>query len=74
MPLWLQNLAVAIAVLGCVAFIAWQVYRALQGKKSKLAGCGTCKSCGTDQTQKPKGPAKERVAIIPLEMLARRHK
>jgi cytochrome c553 len=74
MPLWLQNLAVAIAVLACVAFIAWQAYRALQGKKSKLAGCGTCKSCGTEDVKKPAAQGDQRVAIIPLEMLARRHK
>lgn len=74
MPIWLQNLVIAAAVLACVAFIAWQAYRALQGKKSKLAGCGTCKSCGTEQVKKPTPPSDHRIAIIPLEMLARRHK
>jgi hypothetical protein len=74
MPLWLQNLAVAIAVLACATFIGWQAYRALQGKRSKLAGCGTCKSCGTEDAKKTTAPSDQRVAIIPLEMLARRHK
>lgn len=74
MPIWLQNLVIAAAVLACVAFIAWQAYRALQGKKSKLAGCGTCKSCGSEEVKKSPAQGDQRIAIIPLEMLARRHK
>jgi hypothetical protein len=74
MPLWTQNLLVLLAVLGCVAFIAWHGYAALHGKKSKLSGCGSCKTCGTEEPPKPKPAGEQRVAIIPLEMLARRRK
>ena len=74
MPLWIQNVVVGVAVLACVAFIAWHGYKALHGKKSKLSGCGSCKTCGAEEPQKPKTTGDSRVAIIPLEMLARRHK
>jgi hypothetical protein len=75
MPLWLQTFVVVSAVLACLAFIAWQAVLSLQGHKSKLNGCGSCKSCGANETPTPTPKASTgRVAIIPLEMLARRRK
>jgi hypothetical protein len=71
MALWLQNLVVLIAVLGCVAFIARGAVRSLQGRKSKLNACGSCGGCATP----PPGPPKntgERLAFIPAAMLTRR--
>jgi hypothetical protein len=71
MPLWTQNLLVAIALLGCVSFIAWQAVLSLRGHKSKLNGCGSCKSCGTNEPD-AKAPTVARVQIIPVELLRRR--
>ena len=71
MPLWSQHLLVLLAVAGCLAFVARQAVASLQGRKSKLNGCGSCKSCGTP-AQDPKPATSQRVAIIPVEMLRRR--
>ena len=72
MPIWSQHLLVLLAVMGCVGFIGWQAVLSLRGHKSKLNGCGSCKSCGTPEPAPKATPA--RVAIIPLETLARRRK
>jgi hypothetical protein len=71
MPLWTQNLVVVLAVLGCVSFIAWQGFLSLRGRKSKLNGCGSCKTCGTTTATEPK-PAQQRLQIIPADLLRRR--
>jgi hypothetical protein len=73
MPLWIQNILVLSGVLGCVAFIAWQGFLSLRGQKSKLNGCGTCGSCGTTPTPPAKPASSNRVAIIPVDMLRKRH-
>jgi hypothetical protein len=70
MAIWLQNLVVLTAVIGCVAFIARGAVRSLQGRKSKLNACGSCGGCAT-QTATPKSAAP-RTAFIPAELLIRR--
>ena len=68
MPLWMQHFLVLAAVIGCVLFIGWQAFQSLRGRKSKLNGCGSCKTCGPAET-KPTGP---RTAIIPVDLLRKR--
>jgi len=72
MAVWTQNLVVVLAVLGCVSFIGWQGVLSLRGRKSKLNGCGSCKSCGTTPQTESKAPAGTRLQIIPVDMLRRR--
>jgi hypothetical protein len=70
MPIWAQNVLVLLAVAACAAFIGRQAFAALNGRKSKLAGCGTCKSCApTDESPKP---AKAPLQIVPLELLKKK--
>jgi hypothetical protein len=73
MPIWSQHLLILLAVLACVAYIAWQGVLSLRGHKSKLNGCGSCKTCGTNEPASAK-PSRDRVAIIPADMLRRRAK
>lgn len=68
MPLWSQHLVVLLAVVGCVAFIARGAYRALQGRKSSLNACGSCKSCATNEPVS-KAPAATKIAFFPVELL-----
>jgi hypothetical protein len=72
MPLWTQNLVVILAVLGCVSFIGWHAFLSLRGHKSKLNGCGSCKSCGTTPQTQAKPASSSRLQIIPADMLRRR--
>lgn len=69
MPLWFQNLLVLIALTGCAGFMVRSAYRALQGRKSKLGGCGVCSGCGTAEA-KPKA-AVDRIVMIPMDSLVR---
>jgi len=71
MPLWSQHLLVLLAVAGSAAFVVRQGFLSLRGRKSKLNGCGTCGSCGRCP-EKREEASKERVAIIPVEMLRRK--
>ena len=70
MAVWLQNLLVFVVVLGCIAWIARGAYRALQGRKNSLAGCGTCQGCAP--SPKPESAPTQKVQFIPVEMLGRR--
>ena len=70
MALWIQNLIVLAAVIGCVAFIARGAVRSLQGRKSKLNACGACGGCAT-QPDAAKS-ATPRTAFIPADLLIRR--
>jgi len=74
MPLWSQHLLVALAVLGCCAFIARSAWRALRGKRSGLAGCGTCGGCQPTNNAAAKSTAapQEKVVFLPADMLATR--
>ena len=68
MQMWIQNIIVFILVAACCAFIAIQVYRSLQGKRSKLGSCCAkgCSETHADQTAKSK---PERVVFFPSDML-----
>jgi cytochrome c553 len=70
MAIWIQNLIVLAAVLGCAAFIARGAVRSLQGRKSKLNACGSCGGCATQPTT-PKS-ATPRTAFIPADLLISR--
>ena len=71
MPLWSQHLLVLLGAVACAGFVLRQGFLSLRGRKSKLNGCGTCGSCGTGP-EKREEASKERVAIIPVEMLRRK--
>jgi len=66
MPMWSQHLLVLIGVVGCVGFVGRQAYAALQGRKSRIGGCGTCGG-GAPQTS-----AQPRTQFIPLDALKQR--
>ena len=68
MPMWTQHLLVLTAVAGCLAIVARQAFAALQGRKSRLSGCGTCTGCATPSA----APAQPRTQFIPLDALKRR--
>ena len=70
MPIWTQHLLVLLAVSGCVGFIAWQAVASLQGRKSRLNGCGTCKSCGSADVSTQ--TASARLQIVPTELLKKK--
>jgi len=72
MPMWSQNLLVLLAVIACVAYIAVNARRALQGRKSGLNACGSCKTCAP--TPSPAAKTSDRVAFLPVEMLAKSRK
>lgn len=83
MPMWMQNLVVLLAVIGCLIFVSRQVVSSLAGRKSRVGSC-CAKGCsahvpaggaggagGAAASGKPQA-AGERVAFIPVEMLRRR--
>ena len=72
MSLLLQNLAVLLAVTACAVFIARSAYRALQGRKSKLNGCGTCGGCATSSRTEPAVNKRRQIPFLPVEMLIKR--
>jgi len=67
MPMWTQHLVVLVAVAACMAFIGRQAFTALNGRKSRMGGCGTCQGC----TTAPK-PAEHRLQIFPIELLKKK--
>ena len=66
MPMWTQHLLVLAAVGGCLGFVGRQAYVALQGRKSRMGGCGSCGGCATPT------PTQSRTQFIPLDALKRR--
>jgi hypothetical protein len=70
MPMWTQHLLVLAAVAACVALIARQAFTALNGRKSRIGGCGTCQGCATTPTQ---NQPQSRVQIFPVELLKRKN-
>ena len=70
MPIWAQHLLVLLAVAACAAFIGRQAIAALNGRKSKLSGCGTCKSCAPTETSTT--PPTPRLHIVPVELLKKK--
>jgi hypothetical protein len=67
--MWTQHLLVLTAVAACAAFIARQAFTALNGRKSRIAGCGTCQGCATTQAQ---SDPSSRVQIFPVELLKKK--
>lgn len=74
MPAWAQHVLVLALVAGCLLIVGRDAVRALRRQASKLAGCGSCKGCATDEpkpvataTPKPAG-----VAFIPSDALTAR--
>ena len=68
MVVLVQSLDFGLAhVLGIDELIA----RALQGRKSGLSACGSCKSCAPP-ADASKPTASNRVAFLPAEMLIKR--
>jgi len=65
MPMWTQHLLVLTAVGGCLGIVGRQAYAALQGRKSRIGGCGTCSGCATPR------PTPLRTQFIPLDALKR---
>jgi len=63
-----------LAVIACVAYIVVNARRALQGRKSGLNACGSCKSCVPSPADAPKSAPSNRVAFLPVEMLGNSRK
>ena len=70
MPLWSQNLLVLIGVGASATYLLRGVFRALQGRKSRIGGCGVCTGCATPPSPEKK-PQSERIVFVPMEALAR---
>ena len=68
----LQHLIVLAAAGGCAAYLIAGCLRALRGRKSRLAGCGTCSGCAT-ATPSTKSPAP-RTVMVGLDALVRTSK
>lgn len=65
----LQNI-LALSLVGlCLAYVAWQGYRALLGKRSRIGSC-----CAKGCSEKAKPPAAGQVAFLPVDMLSRHRK
>ena len=71
MQLWLQNLIVFTAVLGCLAFVGRQAFQSLRGRKSRM---GNCCSKGCSPASPSSAKPAERIVFMPVEMLSRRKK
>jgi hypothetical protein len=68
MPLWLQHTLALTLVACCLIFCAWQAYRSLAGKRSKLGSC-CAKGCPTPPAPHP---TAEKIHFLPVEMLRRK--
>jgi hypothetical protein len=71
-PLWFQHLLILIAVAGCAAYLLRGVVRAMQGRKSRIGGCGVCTGCATTELA-PK-PKSERIVMVPIDAMIRSSK
>ncbi len=70
MPLWLQYLVIALAVLGAAAYLSRQIWATLAGRRSRLGSCCD-KGCGAHE-QQAKPQSGQRIAFLPAEMLGRK--
>ena len=67
----LDPIGVALAlVAGCLAWVAWQAFRTLRGRRSKV---GSCCATGCAPPAEPK-KSSDRVVFLPVEMLTRRRR
>jgi len=64
----LQDILVLLIVAVCVAYVGWQAYRTLRGKRSRV---GSCCATGCAKPPEPAAPSKDRIIYIPAEMLKR---
>jgi hypothetical protein len=69
MPLVLQHTLVIVAVAACLLFLGRCLYRALQGRKTRLSGCGVCSGCPTPAPSEKK--SSERIVMVPMDALTR---
>lgn len=73
MPVWVQHILVLCLAVGCLAVVCRDAVRALSRQASRLAGCGSCKGCGTQERNEtplpPQGKTAERVVFLPADAL-----
>jgi hypothetical protein len=69
MPLWLQHLLAFVLVGLCVAYIGWQAFAALRGRRSKLGSC-CAKGCSTTTNTAESKQTREQ--FIPVDLLKSR--
>ena len=65
---WVQNLLALTLVALCLAYVLWQAFASLRGKRSKLGSCCS-KGCQPPATTHPKA---EKVIFFPSDMLRKR--
>ena len=68
MPPLVQNIFVFVIVALCVAYVGWQAYRTLRGKRSRV---GSCCATGCAKPPEPSQPSKDRIVYLPVDMLKR---
>ncbi len=72
MPVWIQHILVLTLVAGCIVYTAWQGWRSLNGKRSKLGSC-CAKGCeGMRKEAQSAEQAGRRIVFLPVEMLRKR--
>ena len=74
MPVWVQHILVLCLAAGCLAVVCRDAVRALSHQASRLAGCGSCKGCGTQERNETPLPSQqgrtaERVVFLPADAL-----
>jgi hypothetical protein len=68
----LQHIIVLTLVGLCLAWVGYQTFQSLRGKKSRVGSCCS-KGCSTPTaTMSAKQPTGERIAFIPADALRRR--
>lgn len=65
----LQTILALSAVAICLAYVGWQGYRALLGKRSRI---GSCCAKGCREQTKPANSGQ--IAFLPIDMLSRNRK
>ena len=72
MPDLLQHIIVLTIVAGCAAYVGWQTFQTLRGKKSRVGSC-CAKGCDAAMNTKSSATSQSpRIVYIPVEMLTRR--
>ncbi len=65
---WVQNLLALTLVGLCLAYVIWQAFASLRGKRSKLGSCCS-KGCNPPATAPSKS---EKIIFFPSDMLLKR--